>query len=88
MITHEFGHGLSFEHEQSRADAEGFCPDGEEPLDGTIITAEYDDIGAMNYCGPGEYLSRLDIKGAQTLYGSTAAGAWLKALPALQLPLS
>jgi len=88
VITHEFGHGLSFEHEQSRPDAAGFCPDGDSFISGTILTAEYDDIGIMNYCGPGTYVSRLDIKGAQILYGTSAAGQWLNALPALShLPL-
>jgi len=88
VITHEVGHGLSFEHEQSRPDAAGFCPDGDEPLAGTIITPEYDDTGVMNYCDPGVYVSRLDIKGAQTLYGTSDAGRWLNALPAIsQLPL-
>jgi len=88
VITHEFGHGLSFEHEQSRKDAEGFCPDGDSYIPGTIVTTEYDDMGAMNYCSPGVYVSRLDIKGAQTLYGTTDAGRWLNALPAIShLPL-
>jgi hypothetical protein len=88
VITHEFGHGLAFEHEQSRPDAAGFCPDGDSPIAGTIVTAEYDDIAIMNYCSPGAYASRLDIEGAQTLYGTSAAGQWLKALPAISpLPL-
>ena len=88
VITHEFGHGLAFEHEQSRPDAAGFCPDGDLTLDGTVVTVEYDDIGIMNYCSPGAYLSRLDIKGAQTLYGVSAPGQWLNALPAISgLPM-
>lgn len=87
VVTHEVGHGLSFEHEQSRPDAAGFCPDGDALLDGTIVTSDYDDIGTMNYCGPGVYLSRLDIKGAQGLYGTGAAEQWLDALPAISLPL-
>jgi len=88
VITHEVGHGLSFEHEQSRPDAAGFCPDGDSPLDGTIVTSEYDDTSIMNYCGPGAYPSWLDIKGAQKLYGTSPAGLWLNTLPAISyLPL-
>jgi hypothetical protein len=95
VIAHEVGHGLSFEHEQSRPDAAGFCPDGDDPwyqdpnnLPGAIVTPEYDDTSIMNYCGPGTYLSRLDIKGAQTLYGKSSAGVWLNTLPAIShLPL-
>jgi len=85
VVTHEVGHALAFEHEQSRPDAVGFCPLGDEILDGTIVTSEYDDTSTMNYCLPVDSgrLSMLDIMGAQSLYGTSAAGQWLKALPAL-----
>jgi len=90
VVTHEVGHALAFEHEQSRPDAVDFCPIGNVILDGTIVTSEYDDTSTMNYCVPVDSgrLSMLDIRGAQSLYGTSAAGQWLKALPALShLPI-
>lgn len=83
VITHEIGHGLSFEHEQSRKDAEGFCPDGDSYIKGSNVTPEYDDTGTMNYCTTAAYLSRLDIHGGQSLYEKSAAGVWLEVLPAI-----
>jgi astacin (peptidase family M12A) len=83
VVTHEVGHALAFEHEQSRPDAVGFCPDGDSILPGTVLTTGYDDISIMNYCSPISRLSWTDIRGAQGPYGSSAAGTWLNALPAL-----
>src|SRR5262245_10115080 len=76
VVVHEVGHALSFEHEQSRPDAVGFCSAGNVVLTGTIITKEYDDVSTMNYCVPYDFgrLSWLDIKGAQTIYGVSPAG--------------
>jgi hypothetical protein len=85
VVAHEVGHALGFEHEQSRSDAAGYCPDGDSFIPGTELTTQYDDLGVMNYCAPIGFgrLSWADISGAQGVYGTSVPGHWLKALPAL-----
>ncbi len=85
VISHEIGHGLALEHEQSRPDAEGFCADGDDVLPGKVlINSPYDDTSVMNYCWPSYgHLSLGDIRGLQSIYGTSAEGRWLKALPVL-----
>lgn len=88
VVTHEVGHALAYEHEQSRPDAAGYCPDGDSYLAGTVLTSEYDDLGIMNYCQPSGFgrTSLTDLRGAQIRYGTSAAGQWLKAQPVLSYP--
>jgi hypothetical protein len=86
IVSHEVGHALSFEHEQSRPDAVGTCPFGDSIIPGgTVLSGDYDDMSTMNYCVPYDFghVSWKDISGAQGLYGTSAAGQWLKVLPVL-----
>ena len=91
VAMHEVGHALNLHHEMDRPDAK--YPNGtpicaDQPVTyfkGTYLTPYYDDVSVMNYCAPmaRNGLSLGDIHGIQKLYGTSDAGKWLKALPAL-----
>ncbi len=73
--VHEFGHALSFAHEQNRADTPSWC-DAPQGAEGTLPIGGWDLDSVMNYCNPrwsGDgYLSEMDIAGVKMVYGMGA----------------
>ena len=73
IAVHEFGHALSFAHEQNRPDTPRWCQD-RQGGDGDYVIGPWDLDSVMNYCNPrwsGDgKLSQRDIQGVQQLYGA------------------
>lgn len=74
IAIHEFGHALSFAHEQNRKDTPKWC--GGEQRQGTggdITVGDWDLHSVMNYCNPkwsgNGVLSAYDIEALQRFYG-------------------
>ena len=71
--VHEFGHALSFAHEQNRTDTPFWC-DRPQGAEGTMPIGGWDRNSVMNYCNPqwaGDgMLSEMDIAGVQMVYGA------------------
>ncbi|MDI1434648.1 hypothetical protein [Polyangium sorediatum] len=70
IAIHEFGHALSFYHEQDSPGNNGQCTSHVEVRPDGVMLTQYDPDSSMNYCYPyRETLSPLDIQGLRVVYG-------------------
>lgn len=73
IAVHEFGHALSFAHEQNRPDTPSWCREEPQGTSGDVIFTPWDLESVMNYCNPhytnGGVLSQSDTKGLRDWYG-------------------
>lgn len=73
IAVHEFGHALSFAHEQNRQDTPAWCKQEPQGTSGDIILTPWDTDSVMNYCNlrwsNEGVLSRYDTRSLRQWYG-------------------
>ena len=75
VVAHEVGATPCVRTRTEPGGVHRLLPSGDVELTRTILTSEYDDVGIMNYCGPGTRpCPLLDIRGAAGVRAGAGGG--------------